>query len=332
MENYLDNLDMNEVKSITVKRKRVEDLEPDVDEPKAKVRKVDKRSAQWILTWNHHELPGAIETLLGLAQLKHWCIQEEVGEAKGTPHLQGVLVFKTNVRWSTLNNACDKKCYWEKCRNVHAAKNYCSKELTATGKRWVQWFPEVAKVRDPLGGKELYDWQKEVVEIVSGEPDLRKVYWFWSKAGGIGKSALIKHLCIEDPKGIVMCGGTFKDAEYFIAQREKKKLKTNVVIFNVPRSKVREGKPMISYQGIEEIKDGLFFSPKYESAMVLMNPPHVLVFANVPPDRTQLSEDRWVIKRLDKPPTEPYGLFKWNQEIESENRKLDHMRYGNYGQ
>jgi hypothetical protein len=49
---------------------------------------------------------------------------------------------------------------------------------------------------------------------------------------------------------------------------------------------------------MENVKDGLFFSTKYESGMVRYNPPHVIVFANVPPDVTKMSADRWVIKEI----------------------------------
>ncbi len=271
----------------------------DPDEPKAKVRKVVERSYNWFLTWNNYDAESIV-TLLNLAQVKKYCIQEEVGK-DGTPHLQGVMVFKTNVSWTGLNNACEKKCWWKRCRNVAAAVNYCSKVETSAGKRWVEGFRVPGqKLIDPLEGKVLYPWQKEIIEMISEMPDDRKVFWYWSDAGCVGKSSLIKHLCLKDPKGIVMCGGGFKDAEYCIAQKVKKEIVVKVVIFNVPRSKVRDGKALVSYTGIEEIKDGCFFSAKYESGMVLMDPPHVLVFANVAPDTSQLSADRWVIKCLDK--------------------------------
>ena len=61
-------------------------------------------------------------------------------------------------------------------------------------------------------------------------------------------------------------------------------------MFDVPRS----SQQYISYTGIEEIKNGIFSSPKYESCMVAMPPPHVVVLCNIPPDYTDtdLSSDR----------------------------------------
>ena len=49
---------------------------------------------------------------------------------------------------------------------------------------------------------------------------------------------------------------------------------------------------------MEAIKNGCFFSGKYESGMVRFNSPHILVFANEPPERTKLSQDRWCVFAL----------------------------------
>lgn len=57
----------------------------------------------------------------------------------------------------------------------------------------------------------------------------------------------------------------------------------------------------VSYEALEAIKDGIFFSTKYESGMVVFDSPHVVVFANFPPDRTQLSADRWRITNIGIP-------------------------------
>ena len=55
---------------------------------------------------------------------------------------------------------------------------------------------------------------------------------------------------------------------------------------------------MIPYETIEQIKDGLFFCPKYKSRPFIMAPPHVVCFSNCMPDTTQLSADRWIIREV----------------------------------
>lgn len=68
----------------------------------------------------------------------------------------------------------------------------------------------------------------------------------------------------------------------------------DIVIFGYPRST----EDYISYGALEEIKDGIFFSGKYESRMKIFNPPHVYVFANFRPNEDEMSKDRWIIKNI----------------------------------
>jgi hypothetical protein len=68
-------------------------------------------------------------------------------------------------------------------------------------------------------------------------------------------------------------------------------------IFGFPRTVTAE---YVSYAALEEVKDGIFYSGKYESRMCMYNPPHIIVMANFPPDTSKMSKDRWVIKNLGK--------------------------------
>ena len=54
----------------------------------------------------------------------------------------------------------------------------------------------------------------------------------------------------------------------------------------------------VSYNAIEQLKDGLVFSSKYEGGVKMFNPPHVIIFANWLPDVKTLSEDRWNIVNI----------------------------------
>ena len=64
---------------------------------------------------------------------------------------------------------------------------------------------------------------------------------------------------------------------------------------NVPRS---TDEKYISWQGMEEIKDMLFYSGKYEGGMVNDRAPHFIMFANWEPETSLLSGDRWNIVRI----------------------------------
>ncbi len=274
---------------VFMKRKAEEAL---LDPRPRKKRRIDLRGRQWFLTWNNHD-SDSIKVLLRIGGISKYVIQEEVGSS-GTKHLQGLMVFENAKLMSTLVNHVGGLVHWEKVRNLLACKNYCSKVDSSCGQLWTKGFGIPQRVKDPLMGKELYAYQKEVLELVKQNPDDRSIYWYWSKCGNVGKSALCKHLCLKHDAIVV--GGSFKDAYYAIIQRVKAKKAPSLVCFSLCRSQGNK----VSYIGIEGIKDGMFFSAKYESGMCVYNPPHVLVFANEPPVMEQLSVDRWNIKCLDK--------------------------------
>jgi len=72
------------------------------------------------------------------------------------------------------------------------------------------------------------------------------------------------------------------------------KFDIKTVIYDIPRESIQ----YVQYQAIEKIKDGKFFSPKYESGMVRFNKPHIVCFSNCPPNMRALSADRWIVKEL----------------------------------
>lgn len=75
------------------------------------------------------------------------------------------------------------------------------------------------------------------------------------------------------------------------------KIKPRVILIDY----ARDQESHISWQGIEEIKNGIFFNSKYESSMVIYNSPHVICFANFKPQEYKLSKDRWNILDVNEP-------------------------------
>ncbi len=59
--------------------------------------------------------------------------QEEIGEEKGTLHLQGVVKFKNQVEFSSVKNNMPK-AHIEKTKNIIASMKYCSKLETSAGR------------------------------------------------------------------------------------------------------------------------------------------------------------------------------------------------------
>ncbi len=269
----------------------IEELQPPKKKRKLNDGNEDKRGRHWFLTWNNPPENGT-EILAEIAQACKCYVYQM--ECVTVPHWQGCFSFKHQKYWSELDNKLEPKGHWNRCRNVMAARQYCSKIDSRIGETYSKGFKlKHRKVRDPLAGKELYAYQKEIIEIVQQEPDDRTVYWYWSSKGNIGKSALCKHLCMKYD-GIIL-GGREADAKYAIAKVLEKGKEPDLIVFDIPRSKGND----VTFPGIEKIKDGCFFTSKYESGMALCNPPHIFIFANSPPERGLLSLDRWSIKCLD---------------------------------
>lgn len=238
---------------------------------------------RWCFTW--HNFPTDWKDTVERAKplLAVYTIGVEVGEKTHREHLQGYLEFITKRRPTELG--WPSHVHFEICRGNRASNLiYCSKEG--------QYIANIKMPRPLQLITELYPWQQEIVDLVSTIPNDRTIHWFWDRNGNVGKSALVKLLCAK--YGAIVCAGKAADMKFQIAEALKKGEPPDIVIFDIPRTSL----DYISYTGIEEIKNGCFASSKYESGMVLMNSPHILIFANREPDYTAMSADRWLVKEL----------------------------------
>lgn len=238
----------------------------------------------WCLTLNNYtdEEVSAI-----VPMVKEHCriaaIGYEIGEKCGTPHLQGYVEFKVKVRPLGLFNFTNR-IIWAKAKKKRGPNvRYCSKDanmLITLG------LPKPIKVIE-----DLRPFQQEILDICMEEPDDRSIYWFWDEAGNIGKTQFMKYMCVKH-NALPCVGGKFADIMNLIFNANMDETRT--IIFNVPRGH----REHISYSSLEAIKDGLVVNTKYETGFKVFNSPHVIVFANFPPDTSSLSADRWVVKNL----------------------------------
>lgn len=266
--------------------------DPETDEPVAKRQKTGDVPQNkiapakcWCFTW--HEPPiDWQKNVLGNKKLAEYIVGEEVCPTTGRAHLQGYLEFKQKARAFSLK--WPKEVHWEKAKGTRAENiAYCSKDA----KYICSPNCEPPEPLDLI--TVLRPWQEMVFKIISEKPNDRDIVWIWEPTGKVGKSAFCKYLCAT--KGAVVCAGKAADMKHQISECVKKGGRApKIVIFDVPRSSLQ----YVSYTGIEEIKNGCFASQKYESGMVIMNSPHVLVFANEEPDRSTMSADRWKVINL----------------------------------
>lgn len=195
-----------------------------------------------------------------------YIVGEEVGES-GTPHLQGYIESKKAIRPIEFFNL-SKTIHWEKRKGKREDNlTYCSKDNKFHTNFDKSLFPKSYAGNDLP--KTLFKWQSDLLLSLDVSPNDRDIYWVH---GGYnkGKSKFCKYLCFF--KNASLLYGCSRDALFAIKGNE------NIICINIPK----RGK--VDYSLLEQLKDGMFYSTKYEGKMVLMEPPHVLVFSNISPD------------------------------------------------
>jgi len=264
---------------------------------------------RWCFTFNNYEQTDIVAMRIKLGRdCKKYIFQEETG-AEGTKHLQGSCSFKAKRRLTELKKI-DERIHWEPTKNVKAADAYACKEETRTGKVFTHE-KKKAFIRESTKFDNI-EPRKEIIELIEREPDNRTINWVWSAEGGVGKTstcAYIEHnyenVCIANGKGT--------DIKNHVITHLQNDGELDVLIINVPRC--NEGH--VSYAAIEEIKDGLIYSGKYEGGFANIEHPHVIVIANQPPEMHKMSEDRWNIINLDPnnkrlpPPADSKASSRW---------------------
>ena len=247
-------------------------------------------SKHWCFTFNNYTQDDIKQfQKISSNSSNKYVFQEEIGE-EGTRHLQGYIEFKEKLR---PKNLFDNKIHWEKCRNIKKSILYCSKEDTRNGEIYCHniRLPKKVKV---LNENQLYPWQHDIIKIIKEEPDDRTINWFYEHDGCAGKSTFCKYLAVEHHALIV--GARASDMKYMIVKYEELHgVYPDIIIMDIARSNNIDD---IDYDGIEQVKNGLFMNSKYECCQVVMNNPHIICFANDKPLMCAMSTDRWNVVKI----------------------------------
>ncbi len=255
-----------------------------------------KRFRKWCFTVNNPKVENYPD-YIGFA--KKYIFQLEEGENK-TPHLQGVLELENNKTLTALTKLLPG-AHLSPCRDWKASILYCQKEDGRIDGPWKKGIPIIRPLKLI---QKFRPWQKLVIELIQTEPDGRTIHWFWESTGATGKTVLAKYI-VANYNAMVL-GGKGNDCLYAVS--DWKDTNDLIVIFDFSR----QTEEYISYSAMEKIKDGLFFSGKYESKMCIMNSPHVICFANFKPNLLMLSQDRWNVVQIicDSPPDQVEDVEK----------------------
>ena len=127
---------------------------------------------------------------------------------------------------------------------------------------------------------EYRSWQQDVMNLIKTPADDRSIHWIWEETGGLGKSRFSRHLAAHH--GAIRMTGRYEDMAHAFNHHK-------VAIFDIPRE---HGDLRPFYSMAEQLKDGIIFSPKYDSRMKIFLRPHVIFYSNDPPPEGVWSADR----------------------------------------
>lgn len=150
-------------------------------------------------------------------------------------------------------------------------------------------------LKNNFGEVKLNEFQEKIVTKLEEQTE-RQVLWVTDIEGGSGKTFLSKHILAKG--NCFRCtNGKTKDIAFAYKGE-------GTFIMDLSRSL----EDHVNYDVIEQIKNGLIFSSKYESQSKVFAPPKVLILANFKPELTKLSKDRWVV--MDRSSIENISRWK----------------------
>lgn len=156
--------------------------------------------------------------------------------------------------------------------------------------------------------KEWYTHLSSILEETPTRAD-RRIHIVVDHVGNAAKSTFCRQLEAKYPRRtIVLKPGKDADLAFCLRTMLSSKTAATVVCYDMPRSKADGDKDYSSYYFLECLKDGIVFSPKYESNQLPIQPIHVVVFRNSLPTFSQLSLDRIRLYEFVRPDHPDYRL------------------------
>nr|WAE42890.1 MAG: replication associated protein [Cressdnaviricota sp.] len=261
--------------------------------------KTSTRSRGWCYTWNNYTEADRLAMVEWQTQQTQCFVMGlEVGES-GTAHLQGYVYLK-NQRTFDQMKAKWGKVHWEKAKgNPKQNRNYCTKDGNYVEGGWKADPVDMANARN-IRARARYegvvwkDWQASLIEFVASAPDDRTVKWIYDEDGGQGKSYLAKYLYLNYPT--IIADGKKDNVFNQLKTKLDEGVEPRLILLDIPRC----GEGYMNYGVIEQLKNGMVYSGKYEGGDCIFDPPHVIVMANFEPDYCQFTEDRWSVVELGK--------------------------------
>jgi hypothetical protein len=147
-----------------------------------------------------------------------------------------------------------------------------------------------------------YPWQKELLEILKTPINVkteRVVYWYYDPVGNTGKTEMTKYLVKKYGSDIYVSARAMSGyhSSTLIENAIDWGWSGKIFLFDLPR---HASEIETLYESMECIKNGITTSSKYVGKTLIFKNDFLIVFANFLPDITQMSLDRWIIKKIKK--------------------------------
>lgn len=253
--------------------------------------KSSAKSRKWCFTLNNYTSEEYTK-ILTLFTSKKWLyiIGEEIGE-EGTPHLQGYIEHKNAIRFETLKKQMPR-AHFERAKGSRKQNClYCSKDgKYKTNIDFIDINKLITKYYSNVKWK---PWQKSVLDICDSDNEPRTIHWYWESKGNVGKSFLCKYIVIK--YDAIICDGKKENIfNQVLTYMNTKNKEPKIVICDIPRESLH----FLNYAVIEQLKNGLIYSGKYEGGTCIFDHPHVIILCNEEPAKEKLSKDRWHIVEI----------------------------------
>jgi len=242
------------------------------------------RNRKYCLTLNNYD-DNEYNALFTFCSAQDFYI---IGKEKGkneTPHLQVYVENKNKISFNVLK-AIVPRSHIEIARGTQKDNyEYCSKDGDFKSNIIIK--KDVKKA--PWVDYELSLWEGDILTKIDNIPDYRTIVWVYDADGNKGKTRFCNYL-LRKFNGIYFTGGKNSDiiSQILLYNKNNGDI-PGLFLFDLPRS--NEGK--ISYNALEQIKNGMVNSGKYEGGFLQFDVPHVIVMSNFEPDYEALSQDRW---------------------------------------
>lgn len=137
---------------------------------------------------------------------------------------------------------------------------------------------------------ELRDWQRDLATRLDGRADDRTVEFFIDNEGNTGKTFFCTYLLSKFPDDVQILKPAKRDDMAHAVDETRR-----IFVIDCPRGTME----YLRYDVLEMLKDGIVFSPKYNSSTkIFPHNTHVIVFSNEAPLMDKLSRDRYKLEWL----------------------------------